>query len=217
MLWITRQHSLLLVIVCMVLANMAGAAEEPSRMREDKTHVQVWNGFVSDILALHQQKLAVQELKKTSKIGGYASQPDFYTEEEYRDAEGRLLSRLQWERKSPNTLHAIEMFIYDSKGRVIRDYTGAYLPHYRNAPTQTLISLHSYNGRLHAFRTFNASAEFIYEQCNGQYQGNEVSISLDIDEKEALEGQPGTVLNSKTYAECFKGMSQTVGTYLRPQ
>lgn len=217
MLWRTRQRSLLLGIMCMILANMTWAAEQPSRMREDKTHVQVWNGFVADILTLHQQKLVEQGMNKTTKVGGYASLPDFYTEEEYRDSEGRLVSRLQWERKTPQNLHAIELFIHDSKGRVIRDYAGAYLPHYRNAPTQTLLSLHSYNGSLHAFRTFDASADFLYEQCNGQYQGKAVAISLDIDEKEALEGQPGTILNSKAYAACFNGMSQTAGDYLRPQ
>lgn len=216
MLWRTKQRGLLPGLMCLALINMSWAAEQPSRMREDKTHVQVWNGFVEDILALHRQRISSLDVQKISKPGGYASLPDFYTEEEFRDPSGQLIARLQWERKSPDILHAIELFIRDAEGRVIRDYAGAYLPHYRNAPTQTLISLHTYNGELHAFRTFDASAEFLYEQCSGHHQGKDVTISLDIDEKEALEGQANTVLTSKVYKACFKGLPQTAGDYLRP-
>lgn len=217
MLWRTGSRMLLLGIACLIAGSALYADEQPSRMKEDKTHVQTWNRFVADILALHERKIIGQEVNKTSKVGGYASQADFYTEQEFRDKQGRLLSRLQWEKASPEKLHAIEHFIYDQQGRVIRDYAGAYLPHYRNAPTQTLLSLHSYNGQLHAFRSFDASAEFTFERCSGHYKGKEVSISLDIDEKEALEGNPNTVMTSKAYAACFKGLAQTAGNYLQPQ
>ena len=213
----TLSRLLLLVMISIPAGSTLSAEEQPSRMREDKTHVQTWNQFVADLLRFHEQMIAGKQISKTSKSGGYASQPDYYTEEEFRDASGRLLSRLQWEQKNPENLHLIELFVYDSEGRVVRDYTGAYLPYYRNAPTQTLLSLHRYNGQLHAFRTFDASAEFILESCRGRYQGKDVSISVDIDEKEALEGSPNTVLTSKVYAACFKGLAQTAGKYLQPQ
>lgn len=217
MLWRTGNRILLLGMACLLAGSALYAEEQPSRMREDKTHVQTWNQFVADLLTLHKQKIAGQQINKMSKPGGYASQPDFYTEDEYRDDKGRLISRLQWENKNPDNLHAIELFIYDQQGRVIRDYAGAYLPHYRNAPTQTLLSLHRYNGQLHAFRTFDASAEFMFERCRGRYQGKDVNISLDIDEKEALEGSPDTIMTSKAYTACFKGLAQTAGNYLQPQ
>lgn len=217
MLWRRGRRTLALSMLCLLAASMVNAAEQPSRMQEDKTHVQTWNQFVAKILALHEKKIEKQQVSKTSKPGGYASQPDFYIEEEFRDAQGRLLSRLQWERETPTNLHAIELYIYDQQGRVIRDYAGAYLPHYRNAPTQTLISMHSYNGQLHAFRTFDASADFMFERCSGRYQGEEVYISLDFDDKEELEGRPNTVMTSESYRACFKGLSKTAGNYLRPQ
>ncbi|MDH5183654.1 MAG: hypothetical protein OEX12_07140 [Gammaproteobacteria bacterium] len=217
MLWIKGRRILVISMFCLLTGSMVYADEQPSRMREDKTHIQIWNQFVTDILTLHEQMIVAQDIGKTSKPGGYASQPDFYIEEEYRDAQGRLLSRLQWERETPANLHAIELYIYDQRGRIIRDYAGAYLPNYRNAPTQTLLSLHNYSDQLHAFRTFDASADFLFERCSGRYLGKEVFISLDIDEKEALEGRTNTVMTSKAYAACFKGLAQTAGNFLQPQ
>ena len=208
---------ILLVIVLVSLGALVQAAAKPEPMKQDNVHIRTWNQFMVDILALHERRIAGQTVKINSKVGGYANQPDFYTEQEFVDAKGRLLARLQWERKHPENLHAIELFIHDEQGRVIRDYAGAYLPHYRNAPTQTLVSLHQYNGKLHAFRTFDASAEFIFESCSGAYQGKVVNIALDIDEKEALFGKPDSIITSKRYTACFQGLGQTAGIYLQPQ
>ena len=57
----------------------------------------------------------------------------------------------------------------------------AYLPVFRNAPFQTLINLHHYEGKLDVFRQFDASGTRIYEQCKGRFLGGEVDISLEED------------------------------------
>lgn len=216
MFWINRKR-VLFVALLLTLGTSAYGAAKPEPMKQDNVHIRTWNRFMSDILALHEQRIAAQPVKMTSKVGGYASQPDYFTEQEFVDAQGRLLARLQWEREQPENLHAIELFIHDGQGRVIRDYAGAYLPHYRNAPTQTLVTLHQYNQGLHAFRTYDASNEFIFERCSGSYQGKAVQIALDIDEKEALYKKPDTVMTSKAYAACFNGLPETAGKYLQPQ
>ena len=65
---------------------------------------------------------------------------------------------------------------------MIRDYVAAYLPTYRNAPTQTLVSLYSYNGDLKAYRTFDATGDRINERCEGTLNGQDVNFMLDEDE-----------------------------------
>jgi len=179
--------------------------------------VRSWNRFVDELLALHKQLTAQTPVTVSSKVGGYADNPDFYIEKDYRDAAGRLISRLQWEREHPDRLHTIEVYLYDPRGRVIRDYAGAYLPYYRHAPTQTLINFHTYHGKLHAFRSFDASGEMLYEHCEGEYAGRAVNLSLEFDDIVAMEGRPHTTLTSKPYLACFKGMPTAAGKYLQPQ
>ena len=192
-------------------------APKPASMKEDSVHVRTWNRFVDELLGLHKSLTAGKPMTVTRKPGGYATHPDFYIEEEYRDSDGRLISRVQWEKQHPDTVHVIEVYLHDKKGRVIRDYVGAYLPDYRNAPTQTLISLHGYNGRLHAFRTFDASGDLLFERCEGKYAGKPVDIRLEFDDIYAMEGEPNTTLTSKPYLACFKGIQKTAGKYLQPQ
>ncbi|MBD3671441.1 MAG: hypothetical protein HUJ29_11785 [Gammaproteobacteria bacterium] len=173
-------------------------AEELNTMKEDPVHVNTWNGFMEKLLDLHEQRVAQQELSVSTKQGGYAGQPDFYIEKEFRNKQGELVSRVQWEKENPDRLHAIELYIRDEQGRVIRDYAGAYLPHYRNAPTQTLISFHAYNGNgdLHAFRTFDASGDLLFERCVGERKGDDVYIQLDYDDIYEMLGRPNTTLTS---------------------
>lgn len=189
----------------------------PKPMKEDSQHVRTWNKFVDDLLALHKRIIAETPHSMTSKVGGYANFPRFYVEKEYRDKAGHLLSRVQWEREHPDTLHVIEVNRYDAKGRVVRDYAGAYLPVYHNAPVQTLVSLHGYNGKLHAFRTFDASGDMLYERCQGRYKGKSVDINLDFDDVYVMEGKPDTVLTSKAYRACFHDVAKTAGDYVHPQ
>lgn len=98
-----------------------------------------------------------------------------------------------------------------------RDFSAAYLPEYRNAPTQTLISFHVYNGLLHAFRSFDATGDHILDRCTGRYNAKKINILLDEDE--LYEGQFAKkgVMQSDTYKACFKGLPETAGKYLTPQ
>lgn len=222
MLW--KRTGLILGLVAW-LSLMAGCAStgpeadhtNPKPMKEDSVHVRTWNRFVDNLLALHKRLTHEAGVKVTRKPGGYATDPDFYIEEEFRDKSGRLISRVQWEKQHPDRIHVIEVYLYDKQGRVIRDFAGAYLPHYRNAPTQTLISLHAYNGKLHAFRTFDASNDLLFERCEGTYAGKSVDIRLEFDDIYMMEGQPNTTLTSKPYLACFKGIPKTAGKYLQPQ
>lgn len=117
---------------------------------------------------------------------------------------------------NPKTLHTIEVFVRDEKGRVARDFMAAYLPFYHNAPTQTLISFHHYNGNLHSFRSFDATGDKILERCQGtDATGNTVNMLLDEDD---LFNDPDDLIGSKDYKNCFSGLKhQQLGKYIIPQ
>lgn len=188
------------------------------KLKSDNLHTRTWNKFASDVLLLHKQLAKGKSLIKKTKTGGYFGNPDFYNEETYTDKKtGKLLSRIQWERENPENLHSIELFIRDKKGRVIRDYMAAYLPKYRNAPTQTLLSLYGYNGKLKAYRTFDASGDRLTERCEGHYKGKEVDLLLDEDEIiHALHGESDR-MEQPDYKACFRGIPEKAGKYLTPQ
>lgn len=184
-------------------------------MKEDNYHIRSWNKFANDILILHKKLIAVKNIKVTTRLGGYANNKDFYNEFRYV-LNKRLISKLQWEKENPDQLHTIEVYLHDNKGRVTRDYMAAYLPYYHNAPTQTLISFHNYNGELHAFRSFDASGDLILERCSGNNkEAQSVHILLDEDE---LINDPDDVMMTADYKQCFKGLKQTaLGKYIIPQ
>ena len=195
------------------------AATELSRMTEDPEHVRTWNRFADDLYRLHQQRVSGREIRTEESFGGYGGtvgDPEFYREVEYFDrATGRLLSRIQWERQNPDTIHVIEVFVHDSKGRVVRDYLAAYLPEFRNAPIQTLINLHGYDDQLHGFRQFDASGNRIYEQCRGEYLGTSVFISLDEDRLPPYGDDPD-LFESGPYLACFEYVPIQAGPYVNP-
>jgi len=157
-----------------------GAVDAAEPLKQDNQHIHDWNRFAEQVYQLHQQLTQSGDISKQTRLGGYAEMPEFYREERfYRD--NRLISKVQWEKANPKLLHAIEVFIHDDEGRVIRDYIAAYLPTYRNAPTQTLISLHRYQDQLHAFRSFDASGYRVIERCTGSFNGQSVNLLLDED------------------------------------
>ena len=106
-------------------------------MKNDNKHVRVWNKFADDTLKLHKKLTKDKQLQIKTSIGSYANVKDFYIEYKYFRKD-KLISQVQWEKGNPTTLHTIEVFLHDSKGRVVRDFMAAYLPFYHNAPTQTL-------------------------------------------------------------------------------
>lgn len=202
-----------LIVTGLFVPAMLQAAQS---MKEDNVHVRTWNTFADNVLQLHHQLVDDKpgiEVKSTT--GGYANNPDFYKEEQYyRD--GRLVSEVRWEIDNPEQMHTIQVYIHDDKGRVIRDYTAAYLPTYRNAPSQTLITLHGYHGGLHAFRTFDASGYRIVERCDGTLHGKPVHILLDEDEIDMAESEPGSIMETEAYQKCFAGLQLKAGEYLTP-
>ena len=189
-----------------------------AKIKGDNEHARKWNKFADDVLALHKQLIQKIETDKKSQFGGYSGNPKFYKEDSYfAKSNGKLVSIVQWELKSPHLMHSIEVFVRDKEGRVLRDYSAAYLPDYRNAPTQTLVSLHIYNGDLHAFRTFEATGDRIVERCTGKLNGEEVNFILDEDEIAHAEGGFTNVMEQADYKACFKDMPEEAGKYQMPQ
>lgn len=193
-------------------------ADNQAAMKEDNEHIRRWRAFAQNSLELHKKLVKQQAVTKKTSIGGYSHLPNYYQEEQFfSKRSGKLISRVRWNREDLKELHTIEVFIYDDKNRVVRDYSAAYLPHYRNAPNQTLISLHAYNNGTHAFRTFDATGDHILDRCEGNLAGKKVNILLDEDELYEGQGEENGVMQSQTYKVCTKGLPQQAGKYLTPQ
>lgn len=199
----------------LIIPFMFSVASATDTMKGDNKHVRIWNKFANDSLALHKKLTEGKKLEVKTSVGGYANVKDFYVEHRYYD-NGRLVSQVQWEKDDPTTLHTIEVYVHDKQGRVVRDYMAAYLPFYHNAPTQTLISFHHYTGKLHAFRSFDASGDVVLERCTGKNQkGQDVNMLLDEDD---LINDPDDLMGSKDYNSCFDVLKQDkLGKYIIPQ
>ncbi len=210
--------NLALSLVAVIVAlGVSQAGDRVVQVDANLTHEERWNRFVERLYALQQRLLNDVETRKSVRVGGYYRLPKFYREVSYYDKKtGKLLSLIQWERRHPDRIHAIEVYIYDERGRVIRDYSAMYLTHSRNAPMQTLINLHNYNRGLHAFRQFDASGNRIYEDCRGKYAGKPVEISLDEDYIIEHADTGTGVMATPAYKACFKGLALTAGDYLNP-
>ncbi|TDY00054.1 hypothetical protein [Thiohalophilus thiocyanatoxydans] len=206
-----HQKKLLLFVGLILLYSNAVFSQS---LEEDKTHVRTWNRFADQTLALHNKLIDELPVKRETDSGGYAHLPDFYQEESYYH-NGKLISRLQRESETGKP-HVIEVFIRDDQGRVVRDYTAAYLPEYHNAPTQTLVSLHAYNGELHAFRSFDASGELVVERCTGTLEGKEVNLLQDLDQIFQAAQLDEELQQTREYRRCFEGLPREPGKYLRP-
>ena len=188
-------------------------ATEP--MKVDNQHVRVWNKFANDTLALHKRLIDGKNVQVKTKVGGYANVKDFYIEHRYFE-NGKLISQVQWEKDDPTSLHTIEVYVHDKKGRVVRDFMAAYLPFYRNAPTQTLISIHHYPEQLHAFRSFDASGDVVLERCTGK-DDKGIEVNLLLDENDLIY-DPDDLMTSADYISCFAGLKQSkLGKYIIPQ
>lgn len=196
----------------------ATADDSVKSILTDMTHVKRWNRFADKLLELHNNIISGHEIRTTESTGGYFREPDFYKDVHYYDARsGRLLSHVQWETKHPDRVHFMEVFSYDDKGRVIRDFGVAFLTEGRNAPVQTLINFHTYPEGLHAFRQFDASNNRIFERCDGKYKGKEVGIKLSEMDILEVEDLPKSILTSPEYKKCFEGLPHSAGKYLTPQ
>ena len=193
-----------------------GTVHAADPMKQDNQHIRTWNRFADQIYQLHLQLTQTKGISKKTRVGGYAQMPEFYREERFYQGD-RLISKVQWENDKPDRLHTIEVFIHDEQGRVIRDNVAAYLPTYRNAPTQTLVSFHRYYDQLHAFRSFDASGYRIIERCTGSLNGRNVNLLLDEDEIYEALGDSQGIMATDTYQVCFGDLQTEAGKYLTPQ
>jgi len=215
-----KEWIMVLAMASGLVANTPPAVADDSvkSILTDMTHVKRWNRFADKLYDLHKSIISRHEIRTTETSGGYFREPNFYKDVHYYDARsGRLLSHVQWETKHPKRVHFMEIFTYDDKGRVIRDFGVAYLTEGRNAPVQTLINFHAYPEGLHAFRQFDASNNRIFERCDGKYNGKEISIKLSEMDILEVEDLPKSVLTSPEYKKCFKGLPHSAGKYLTPQ
>ena len=210
---ISRKKLLSISVAC--LFPLLAMAVDREALKQDNSHIRNWSQFAEDALKLHEKLTMGKGLTVKKTVGSYANQKDFYIQEQFFDG-NRLISQVQWEKNNLEQLHTIEVFIHDKSGRVIRDFAAAYLPFYHNAPNQTLISFHHYNGDLHAFRSFDASGDMILERCKGKdKQGKVVNILMDEDD---LYNDPDDISETVEYKSCFDGLKQDrLGKYLVPQ
>lgn len=214
-----RKYHWLIAALALGLVATAGMAnaKDVRSLKEDKQQVRAWNTFADRLYQLHQNIIAQHAIRTQTRHGGYAHQPDIYTETRYYDKQSnRLLSRIQRMNDNPHLIQEIEINIYGEQGRIIRDYLAAYLPYNRNAPIQTLINLHGYHDDLQSYRQFDASGVRIYEQCKGRFKGKPVMISLEEDDLDKGPYRDSKTLESAVYKTCFEGVPAKADAYLNP-
>lgn len=209
----------IMVTLVFALAGMVTLADDVRPINPNADHVERWNWFVDAVYALHKKQTRDRKLNRKERIGGYYRDPEFFREEQFIDAKsGHHLGTIQWEREHPDRIHSIEVYVRDAQGRVLRDYSALFLTHSRNAPQQTLINLHAYNGKLHAFRQFDATDNRIFERCTGMYKGKKVSLEYDEIQLLEYEDQPQGPLTTPLYKACFNNLPvKSAGKYLTPQ
>ncbi|MDH5445212.1 MAG: tetratricopeptide repeat protein [Gammaproteobacteria bacterium] len=203
-------------LVLFLVVSLPGyATKDPQIMQEDRQQIDDWKQFFNQLVKTHDWYKNNYPIKEVSRDGGYANNSDYYQETSYYHRQNqRLLSRIRWIKNKPGQIHMIEVFVYDEKGRVNRDYLAAWLPGYRNAPIQTLVNLHHYNDKLHAYRQFDASGELIYEQCKGKYFNEKIMLS--IEEEEFALYRDETADSYETYIACFEMLPKDIGPYQNP-
>jgi tetratricopeptide (TPR) repeat protein len=208
--------TLALLVACATPTARLAATEQTAKAPAQNAHTRRWNAFADALLRLHEARIAGRDVRREERLGSYAGLPDFYREVSYYDAGGRRLARLQWERAHPERLHAIQVYVHDADGRLLRDYSASYLPIYRNAPIQTLVNLHSVNRGLRGFRQFDASGERLYEHCGGRYFDTPVNLALDSWELPYRPAAADDPLLYEAYLACFETLPVRAGRYLDP-
>lgn len=179
-----------------------------------------WTKFAQALEALHKQRITSLDYVTEEKAGGYGgirADPEFYREVKFNDRKsGRLLALVQREIQPPNSLHVIEIYIYDDQGRVLREYLATYLPNRREIPYQTLVTRYAYEGKLQAYRQFDASDDFLFEYCAGELEGKKVRIAWDDLDMPDNVNEITDDFTRKAYQICFQSLPKTAGAYLDP-
>lgn len=198
-----------------LITAVAGHTSAAQSLQPQRDQVKLSNTFFEDLHKLHRQQIEGKKIRETEEIGGYKDMPQFYREVSYYDAtNGRMLSRIQWERETPTRIHAIEVFVYDDQGRVARDYSTWFLPRYRNAPRETNINLYTYGEGVRAWRQFDVFGNRMYERCNA---GDRVLVELWGDDISRAKDDPKSVMHGADYRRCFQTLATTPGKYVVPQ
>jgi hypothetical protein len=167
--------------LCRSIAALAAFGLPPAAPAgEGSTEDACWIRFADRLEELCLRQREAAEVREVTRLGGYHRWPEFYREVSYYErATGRLLCLIQREREHPERLHAVKVYLYDREGRVVRDYSATYLPWTRTRPALTLISLHRHAPALHAWRTFDASGNRVFEACEGSLGDGPVAIRVD--------------------------------------
>jgi hypothetical protein len=180
---------------------------------------QLWNNFADKLLTVHKKRLQNTDYYTMENVGGYGgltNDPEYYREVKYFDRESRqLLSVVKWKLKFSINFHMIDLFIYDDKNRIKREYTVTYLPSRRTSPSEALIIFHYYRNNLHSIREFDASNVLLYEQCNDTAQANKVIFSFDyVDIPESYSDLDPAV--QAVYRACFDHAAISAEPFLDP-
>lgn len=210
----------LLILTFVAAFNPAVSENRHSTLKSDQVQVNKWNNFVSELYELHLNQTKEVPFTTSEITGGYGggfANKTFYREISYFNKNThKLISKIQWEINQPDTIHAIEVFLYNNQGQVKTDFYARYLPYARNAPVQTLINLHNYNDNLHSFRQFDANGELIYETCRGQFFDKEINLHLDNEEIFDFRTNSSDELLNEAYSACFLNVAKTASDYLSP-
>jgi hypothetical protein len=176
--------------------------------------------FAQSLEALHKKRITSLDYVTEERVGGYGgikANPEFYREVRFNDRKsGRLLAVVAREIQPPNSLHFIEIYIHDDRGRLLREYLATYLPHRREIPYQTLVTRYAYEGDLQAFRQFDASDDFLFEYCAGELDGKKVRIAWDDLDMPNNVNEITDDFTRKAYQVCFQSLPKTAGAYLDP-
>jgi hypothetical protein len=208
------------LLLLLIAINPASASSYEVLTHSSNERAQKWKIFGEKVYQLHEKQLTGRSIQETREPGGYKKYPDSYVEVSYYDkASGLLLSRIKWRTDQPDKVHTIEVFVYDEKQQLVRDYTVAYIAFYydhlrsQDIPNQALVNFYNQHETLKAFRSFDASGDFVYEACSGTFEGKPVEISNDDGES---EDEVDNSLKSKIYKACFDGVLTSPGEYLDP-
>lgn len=214
------KNLVLLILTFVVTINPAISATRNNTLRSDPVQVNKWNKFVSELYELHLNNIKKVPIITSEVTGGYGggfANKNFYREISYFNKNtNKLISKIQWEVDKPDTIHTIEVFLYDAQGQVKTDFYARYLPYARNAPVQTLINIHNYNDNLHSFRQFDANGELIYETCRGKFFDKEINLHLDNEEISDFKTNSSDEWLNEVYSACFLNVAKTASSFLNP-
>ena len=216
-----RVHGVLLplffISLCLVVQPVFAEATTFTEMMKQRSRQ--WNDFIDNIYKLHERRIKTMDYYTKESIGGYGGTTNdlqFYREVSYFEKDsGRPLSVIRWERKHPENLHGIELFVYDEKGRILREYSASFLPTRRAAPFDTRIIMHYYKDGLHSQREFDASDENLYEQCIGIKDPTKIYFALHYEDI-PYSYKEIEVSEQKQYRACFDHVAKSAAPYTNP-